>query len=113
MKLERTKQCKTCPFKKGNDPFDIPNYDEELHEGLKSTIATDLSFGDSLKIMACHYSKIGNETPCVGWLVNQLGAGNNIGLRLKMMSCENADEIEVFGEQHEKFEDTLPKNRNK
>lgn len=112
MKLEQTKQCKTCPFKKGNDPFDIPNYDEELHKGLKSTIATDLSFGNSLKIMACHYSKIGNETPCVGWLVNQLGVGNNIGLRLKMVSCENADEIEVFGEQHEKFEDTLPNNRN-
>jgi hypothetical protein len=44
----------------------------------------------------------------IGWLVNQLGTGNNIALRLDMSSCQNADKIKTIGEQHERFEDTLP-----
>lgn len=59
-------------------------------------------------IMACHEHEPGDEAHCVGWLMNQLGPGNNIGLRLKMMSCENAKHIKLDGEQHETFEDTLP-----
>lgn len=55
--------------------------------------------------MACHET---HESHCIGWLVNQLGPGNNIPMRLAMMSCENAKDLEVFGEQHETFEDTLP-----
>ncbi|VEP18929.1 conserved hypothetical protein [Hyella patelloides LEGE 07179] len=41
-------------------------------------------------------------------MINQIGQGNNIRLRFSMVSCENAKEIETFGEQHEKFEDTFP-----
>lgn len=44
----------------------------------------------------------------IGWLVNQLADGNNIPLRLEMSSCENADKIKLVGEQHERFEDTIP-----
>lgn len=33
---------------------------------------------------------------------------NNIGLRLRMRTCENAGAIRLRGEQHQTFEDTLP-----
>ncbi len=46
---------------------------------------------------------------CIGWLNQQLGIGNNIGLRIQMLSCENVNEIKVYGKQHQRFEDTLPK----
>lgn len=110
MKLKRTVQCKKCPWKVSTNPFDIPDgYDVEKHKALACTIANPGEFrGSSTKSMACHHSKEGQEEHCVGWLHNQLGPGNNIALRIQMMSCENARDIRVIGEQHERFEDTLP-----
>lgn len=111
-KLKRTAQCAKCPWQVGVDPHDIPNgYCEQKHRALSSTIAreNDFSFlSNRLHIMACHET---HDAHCIGWLVNQLGPGNNIGLRLQIMSCENAKKIRLRGEQHETFEDTLP-NRN-
>ncbi len=57
--------------------------------------------------MACHESSDGNESPCVGWLHNQLGVGNNIPLRIWAMK-EKIGKLTLIGEQHETFEDTLP-----
>ena len=90
---------------------DIPDgYCETKHKNLGSSIAKegDLSFlaSNTLTIMACHET---NDAHCIGWLVNQLGVGNNIGIRLEIMNCENADKIQVIGEQHDTFLDTLPK----
>lgn len=59
--------------------------------------------------MACHHSRDENFEHCVGWLYNQLGVGNNIGLRMSMMNYDNVRDLKIVGEQHEKFEDTLPK----
>ena len=112
MKLKRTKQCAKCPWQTCVNPNDIPNgYDIKKHENLRGTIADRnnplSSLGNNeLRIMACHETK---DAHCVGWLNNQLGEGNNIGLRLSMRHYENADKIEVLGEQHDRFEDTLPK----
>lgn len=109
MKLSRTKQCAKCPWKKSTNPHDIPNgYCETKHANLKSTIADPgvLSFATEMHVMACHET---HNAHCVGWLYNQLGAGNNILLRIKMRSCENLSKLKVIGEQHERFEDTLPK----
>lgn len=115
-KLKRLKQCAKCPWKKSTNPHDIPNgYCDIKHGNLKSTIAKpgDISnVGGDLRIMACHEHDVGEEAHCVGWLANQLGAGNNIALRLNMMNCENAHLIKLGGEQHECFEDTLPKGEN-
>ena len=58
--------------------------------------------------MACHEHASGDEVHCIGWLVNQLGPGNNIPLRLRMMSCENAGFVKTDGPQHRTFADTLP-----
>lgn len=106
-KLKRTAQCIKCPWRVETDPREIPNgYDVEKHRALERTIAkpSDGLFGPA-NVMACHEA---HDAHCIGWLVNQLGTGNNIGMRIRMMSCANADKIRLRGKQHERFEDTLP-----
>ncbi len=110
-KLKRVRQCDKCPWKVATDPHDIPHgYCEKKHADLASTIAEPGSLRglSGMRAMSCHEHAPGEESHCVGWLVNQLGPGNNIPLRIKMMSCENARAIQLDGEQHETFEDTLP-----
>jgi hypothetical protein len=114
----RLKQCAKCPWRKDVDPRDIPNgYCEVKHANLASTIAKpgvlDLNL-NVMRLMACHESNVeGEEEPCVGWMHNQLGPGNNLGLRLwfslKTSKGEVKGPLKVMGEQHQKFEDTLPK----
>ncbi|MDY0749096.1 DUF6283 family protein [Paucibacter sp. R3-3] len=107
-KLKRTAQCKKCPWRVDVDPHDIPNgYNVAKHQELARTIAKpgDLSqVGQPLQAMACHET---DDAHCVGWLSHQLGRGNNIPLRLRMMSCENSMNLRLRGEQHACFEDTL------
>lgn len=105
MRLKRTKQCAKCPWRVDVDPHDIPNgYCEIKHEALRSTIADELSLRLT-HAMACHET---HDAHCLGWLANQLGPGNNIGLRLAMRHCENLRDVQLVGEQHETFDDTLP-----
>ena len=107
--LQRTAQCKKCPWIKGVDPHQIPSgYCEMKHKALAGTIAKpgelpDLS--EPLRVMACHETE---SAHCVGWLVNQAGPGNNIGLRLRLMTCSNVGSIRLRGDQHDAFVDTLP-----
>lgn len=110
MRLKRTKQCAKCPWRVDIDPFDIPDgYSVELHRALQETIADPDSLSLSCgKAMSCHEHHSDEQVFCVGWLWNQLGVGNNIALRMQMIHCENADMIEVVGEQHKHFRDTLP-----
>jgi hypothetical protein len=58
--------------------------------------------------MACHESLEGAEEPCVGWLVNQLGPGNNLLLRLQVMRGTIDADVELDGPQFETFGDTVP-----
>jgi hypothetical protein len=110
MKLKRTKQCNKCPWKVSTNPYDIPNgYEVEKHENLSDTIARDTQILiRELRVMQCHEATTDKSEHCIGWLHNQLGIGNNIPLRISMMQCENIREIETEGEQHQRFEDTLP-----
>lgn len=106
-RLKRTTQCAKCPWGVDVDPHDIPNgYCETKHRALENTIARpgELNLSET-HAMACHET---HDAHCIGWLANQVGPGNNIGLRIRMMSCENARDIKLQGEQHETFEDTLP-----
>ena len=106
------KQCATCPWKVGANPREIPNgYSERKHAALRSTIADGATFLNSIKIMACPKTAVGREQPCVGWLANQLGPGNNLALRLAVFQKQVDANFELDGEQHERFEDTLPKRR--
>ncbi len=107
------KQCSKCPWRVDVDPNDIPDgYCVKKHRRLDSTIAKEGQLNITLArlhIMACHETKLGKELPCVGWLAHQLGPGNNIGLRLAVRSGRISADFELVGEQHERFEDTLPK----
>lgn len=107
-RLPNKKQCAKCPWKVGVDPKDIPNgYDRSRHEKLRETIAVHGAIHvGKLRAMACHESKVGKELYCLGWLFQQLGPGNNLGLRIKMMDYDLSD-LQLDGEQHETFEDTL------
>jgi hypothetical protein len=108
-KLKRTRQCAKCPWKVSTDPFDIPDgYSVEKHAALACTIAKPGDIAGTHHAMACHEHPPGDEVHCVGWLMNQLGPGNNIALRIRMMDCENIGSVRLDGEQHEHFEDTLP-----
>lgn len=109
-KLKRTTQCAKCPWRVDTDPNQIPNgYCPVKHANLKNTIAKEDDFSflatRELRVMACHET---HDAHCIGWLMHQINQGNNIGLRLHMMKCENAGDIKLIGEQHETFEDTLP-----
>ena len=110
-KLRRVKQCAKCPWKKSTDPTTIPDgYSPESHRRLESCIADpnrlELQFTQAA--MACHESIKGErEYYCIGWLMHQLGPGNNIALRMRMRDYD-LSKVELFGEQHETFKDTLP-----
>ncbi len=109
-KSKPRKQCAKCPWKVATDPNEIPGeYCETKHNDLRETIAEPgvMRLG-GLRIMACHETPVGKEKPCVGWLDNQLGPGNNIGLRMAVLSGRIDTNYELDGEQHERFEDTLP-----
>ena len=108
--MSKRKQCAKCPWKKTTNPHDIPNgYDVAQHRALKKTIATPGDIGaitsGKLHLMACHET---HDEPCVGWLVQQLGPGNNIALRYRVALGHLDADVETVGEQHERFEDTLP-----
>jgi hypothetical protein len=108
-KLKRVRQCEKCPWKTPTNPHDIPDgYSEELHRSLAGTIAEPGSLRGTGKAMACHEHAKGDEVHCVGWLYNQMTVGNNIPLRMQLLSCENLQHVRTDGPQHERFEDTLP-----
>ncbi len=108
-RLKRTRQCGKCPWRVDVNPHSIPNgYSVEKHCALESTIAkgVDVSIaGGEIRVMACHET---HDSHCIGWLVNQLGPGNNLAMRFKMMNCTNGQDIETVGDQHEEFEETIP-----
>lgn len=104
-------QCKTCPWKVDCVPErDIPNgYSVELHENLRGTIQEGMSSFSCNRAMACHYAKADEKLPCAGWLHNQIGPGNNIGVRMAVLTGR-LPAPRVDGEQHETFDDTLPES---
>jgi len=111
-KLKRLHQCDKCPWKVTTDPREIPDgYSEDLHRALLCTIAepgASHTPGGIIVAMGCHQHDTEEQVHCVGWLMNQINQGNNIPLRIQMMTCENARHIRLDGEQHEDFRDTLP-----
>ena len=108
-------QCAKCPWKKGVDAFDIPGgYSREKHKALASTIAEPGACNLSgVRVMACHETTAGDELPCVGWLVQQLGDGNNIALRLRVIMGGIDGDVRTVGPQHPTLEATIPKRRRR
>lgn len=113
--LPKRIQCKACPWRKDVVPErDIPGgYCAKKHANLRGTVNQGLrSLVGGTPAMACHESPPGKEIPCIGWLDYELGPGNNIGLRIRAMHGQ-LPQYEVVGEQHETFEDTLPKSKGR
>ena len=97
-------QCAKCPWKVSANPHDIPNgYSVEKHKKLSSTISAALDSLSNNKAMACHET---HEEHCVGWMHNQLGVGNNIGLRIRARDYD-LSEMKIYGKQHANFKDTI------
>ncbi len=112
MEIPLTTQCDNCPWRIETNLDTIPNYEESSHYELQDSIAIGEIFeiAQHLRLMNCH--KYADETPCVGWLFNQLGVGNNISLRLAVRGTDlGGKKLKVIGEQYETFEETLPENR--
>lgn len=112
-KKRRRRQCAKCPWKVGTNPHEIPNeYCEKKHRALSRTIAEPGSLAgiadQEMRIMACHETGGRRVLPCVGWLAHQLGPGNNIALRIAVLEGKIDTNFETVGDQHERFEDTLP-----
>ena len=104
------RQCKTCPWRAGATTDAIPRYDRAKHEALRDTIAEPGSMrglGGARQMMACHHSADGAEHPCVGWVHHQIGAGNNIGLRLAVLVDPRLQGLQVDGPQRASFEETF------
>ena len=102
--------CAKCPWIKDGNPYEIPNgYSRDKHCALQATIASDpiRSLVSPTPVMACDES---HDAHCIGWLVNQIGPGNNIGLRIRMASCVNAGKIQLRGKQYDTFEETIPRS---
>jgi Family of unknown function (DUF6283) len=112
--MKPRKQCKKCPWKVGTNPHDIPSgYREDKHRELKSTIAEPGALVcRPAPMMACHETRGGAELPCVGWMAQQLGDGNNIALRLRVITGQVDGNVETVGPQHATLEATLPKRRS-
>lgn len=119
-------QCKGCPWKRSTVPArDIPTYDEQKHRDLECTIAAPADAqalldmldarGDDvrafgLRAMACHESPVGRETLCVGWVMHQLGPGNNLLLRFIARDGRFRG-YRTVGEQCESLEETITRER--
>ena len=103
------KQCRTCPWRVGAQLSEIPGYHRQKHRRLRMTIAepSKIPSGGSLRIMACHHSTEGSDLLCVGWAHNQLGVGNNLGLRLRAITDSMFPQLKVMGAQRATFVDTL------
>ena len=113
--MKPVQQCKSCPWRVDCVPDeDIPRYSEALHRDLAKTIRSGMEtlLSPQRRVMACHYSTPGDEIPCAGWLSNQLGPGNNLGVRLAVATGKLPPPV-IDGEQHGQFEDTFPKRRKK
>lgn len=84
-----------------------PGYDRKKHEALADSIATPGSLVGAKTTMACHGSAEDAPTVCVGWLHNQLGPGNNLGLRLRAIREPELGDYTLAGKQRASFAETF------
>ncbi len=112
------RQCKACPWRKTTVPEeDIPGgYSAQRHRDLIACQADGFKgFGQPQRAMACHEFPPGAEQACVGWVINQIGPGNNIGLRMRALRGDYAG-WEIDGEQYETVQemcDSAPPTKRK
>lgn len=102
------KQCAKCPWKVATGK-DIPNgFAEDARARLRSMIAEPGTFLHTKQNMQCHETANTNPLPCVGWLVHQLGEGNNLRLRMAAALGQIDGNVQTVGPQHRRPEDVVP-----
>jgi hypothetical protein len=72
--------CKTCPWRVGSTPHDIPNFSLAKAQALSCTVGEGDEFR---KIMACHGSDEGAESPCIGYIAQE--GYSNLAVRVMAM----------------------------
>lgn len=109
------RQCRKCPWRLDVDPADIPDgFNYEVHrrlgDNVRQTSSQITSRKMPLHVMACHETKEASpgEKPCVGWLVNQLGPGGNLMLRIRAMRNDGFADVETVGPQRASYDEILP-----
>lgn len=93
----RKRQCPNCPWKKSTTA--IPGGSSEKWEELVTGFeVSGRTFGGPLRAMQCHDSEDEDPQYCAGWVVNQLGPGNN--LQLRVMALDGRfDDVRTVGPQ--------------
>jgi len=84
---------------------DVPDFDPGIYERMKNSLREGLTsmVEKTRLVMECHNGKRGANRPCAGWLHHQLGVGNNLGVRMAVITGR-LPPPKVFGEQHESLE---------
>jgi hypothetical protein len=106
--FERTEQCAGCPWKLSTNPHtDIPDgYSPAKHAALeRCRSGIEELYSERSHVMACHESPARRPQACVGWIVQQLGPGNNLHLRiLAATGALDPRQFVTHGPQHESLE---------
>lgn len=95
------KQCASCPWKRSVNPDSLPGgYGHVDREAVaRASIGDTVSLRREAPRMGCHVVRPGPVLPCVGWLVQQLGPGNNLALRMDVMVGRVDGNVETVGPQ--------------
>lgn len=100
-------QCRLCPWKKSTRG-QIPNgFARDVHDLIRSMSTPMAALHQTELMMQCHETSDAEPLPCVGWMVHQLGPGNDLVLRMKMIAGHYDGDLRTVGPQHERFEDIL------
>jgi len=96
-------QCATCPWRADVDPRDIPGgHGHVVPEKLAVHTPSGVeSLAHDLRVATCHEAAIGAKLPCVGWLVHQLGPGNNLAVRVAVLRGSLDANVRTIGEQRD------------
>ncbi len=104
------KQCASCPWKRSVDPDRLPGSYGHVDRDAVATHSAEgtRSLRRDTPGMGCHVKRNAG-LPCVGWLVQQLGPGNNIAMRIAVSIGQVDGNVETVGPQRT----TLSRRRGK
>lgn len=104
--------CQSCPWRKSSTVggADIPGFSIQMMRNLSNTVGN----GDAFRpIMACHYSPVGKESACKGYIaregysninVRMLASKGKIPIREITTACERLDLWPSFGPMLKAYE---------
>lgn len=85
-------QCASCPWKTSVDPDRLPGRYGHVDRDAVARASNGPGMG-------CHVERPGPVLPCVGWLMQQLGPGNNVALRFSVIAGRVDANAQTVGPQ--------------